>query len=141
MRINGIKTKSFSVNVGLRQGCVLSPLLFIIYMDKLDQDSFSSSGVIFQECNVRRLLFADDLGLLSSNKTNLQYALDWFYDACLDAGIKISMAKTEIMCMSRDYVQSSFQTNGLNFQETVKFKFLESHSRMMVDRTANWIHV
>ena len=40
MRVNGIKTKSFSVNVGLRQGCVLSSLLFIIYMDKLDQDSF-----------------------------------------------------------------------------------------------------
>ena len=35
--------------------------------------------------------------MLSSNKSDLQYALDQFSYACLDAGMKISMAKTEIM--------------------------------------------
>ena len=65
------KTKPFCVSVGLRQGCVLSPLLFIIYMDKIDRDGSSSSGVRFGECNVRRLLFADDLALLSLNKIDL----------------------------------------------------------------------
>ena len=80
-------------------------------MDKIDKNSFSSSGVTFGECIVWFLLFADDLALLSSNKSDLQYALDRFSDTCLDAGIKISMAKTEIMCLSRYPVQCSFQTN------------------------------
>ena len=31
VRVNGMKTKHFSVSVGLRQGCVLSPLWFIIH--------------------------------------------------------------------------------------------------------------
>ena len=66
VRANGIKTQPFNIGVGLRQGCVLSPSLFIIYMDKIDRDSSSSGGVTFGECNVRRLLFADDLELLSS---------------------------------------------------------------------------
>ena len=70
-------------------------------MDKIDQNSSYSCGVTFGECNVRRLLFADDLGLLSSNKSDLQYSLDRFSDACLDAGIKISAAKTKIMCFVR----------------------------------------
>ena len=70
-------------------------------MDKIDRGSSSSSGVTFGECNIRRLLFADNLALLSSNKSVLQYALDCFSDACLDAEIKISTAKTEIMCLSR----------------------------------------
>ena len=56
--------------------------------------SSSSSGITFGECNVWHLLLADDLALLSSNKSDFQYALYQFSDACLDAGMKISMAKT-----------------------------------------------
>ena len=90
-----MKTKPFIISLGLRQDCecVLPPLLFIIYMDKIDKDSFFSSGVIFGKYNVRRLLFADDLTLLNLNKSDLQYALDRFSDACLDAGMKISTTK------------------------------------------------
>ena len=61
----------------------------------------TSGGVIFGECNIQRLLFADNLAVLSSNKSDLQYALDRFSDACLDDRMKISRAKTEIMCLSR----------------------------------------
>ena len=81
-------------------------------MNKIDKDSCFSSGVTFGECNARRLLFADDLVLLSSNKSDLPYAHDRFSDSCLDAGMKISMAKTEIMCLSRHPVQCSFQTSN-----------------------------
>ena len=70
-------------------------------MDKIDRDSSSSSGITFGECNIWRLLFSDDFALLSSNKSDLQYALDWFSFACLDAGMKINTAKTKIMCLSK----------------------------------------
>ena len=66
-----MKTESFNVSVGLRQGFVVSPFPFIIYMDKIDRDSSSSSGFTFGECNVLRLVFADDLALLSSNESDL----------------------------------------------------------------------
>ena len=68
---NGMKTKSFNVCVGLRQGYALSPLLFIKHMDKIGTDTASRSGVTFGECNVQRLLFADDLALLRSNKSDV----------------------------------------------------------------------
>ena len=51
-------------------------LLFIMYMDKIDKDSFCGSGITFGECNVWCLLFADEVALLSLNKSDLQYALD-----------------------------------------------------------------
>ena len=82
-------------------------------MDKINKDSSSSSGFILGECNIRRLLFVDDLALLSSNKSDLQYTFDRFSDACLDVGMKISMDKTELMCLSRHPAQCSFQINGV----------------------------
>ena len=94
-------------------------------MDRIDRDSSSSSGVILGKYNVWRLLFADNLGLLSSSKGDLQYTLDRVFDVCLDAGMKISAAKTKIMCLSRHSFQCSFQTNGVTLQQTEKFKYLE----------------
>ena len=110
-------------------------------MDKIDRDSSSSNGVTFGQCNVRRLLFAYDFALLSSNKSDLQYALDRFSDACSNANMKISTAKTEIMCMSRHPVQCSFQTNRVTLQLTEKFKYLGVNSQMILDRTMNWTPV
>ena len=55
--VNGIKTKLFSVSVRLKQGFVLSPLLFIIYMERIDRDNSSCNSVTFAKCNVWRLLF------------------------------------------------------------------------------------
>ena len=138
---NGMKTKPFSVIVGLRQGCTLSPLLFIINTDKIDRDSSSASGVTFKECNVRRLLFVNDLAWLSSNKSDLQYALDRFFDACLDAGMKISTAKTEITCCKGTLsIALSKQVESLSSRRR-SLRILESFSRVMVDRTTNCTHV
>ena len=72
-------------------------------MDKIDKDNSSSSGVTFVECYVRSLLLADDLGLLNSNNSDLQCALNRFSDARLDAGMKISMAKTKILHSSGNW--------------------------------------
>ena len=88
------------------------------------QDSSSTTGVTFGECNVWCLLFADDLTLLSSKRSDLQYAFDWFSNTCLDAGMKISMIKTEITCLSRHPVQCSFQTNRVTLKQTEKLKYL-----------------
>ena len=39
VRVNGKQSKPFHVGVGLRQRCVLSPLLFIVYMNWIDKCS------------------------------------------------------------------------------------------------------
>ena len=83
------------MGVGLRQGCVLSPLLSIVYMNWIDKCSQADECVTIGSCKVSRLLFADDLVLLSSTESGLRRALNRFVDACDTAGMKISMAKTE----------------------------------------------
>ena len=102
IRVNGKQSKPFHVGVGLRQGCVLSPLLFIVYMNWIDKCSQADECATIGNCNISRLLFVDDLVLLSSTESGLQRALNSFADACNTAGMKISTAKTEVLHVSRN---------------------------------------
>ena len=80
VRVNGKQSKPFHVGVGLRQGCVLSPLLFIVYVNWIDKCSQADECATIGNCKVSRLLFADDLVLLSSTESGLQCTLKSFAD-------------------------------------------------------------
>ncbi|VDP18006.1 unnamed protein product [Soboliphyme baturini] len=45
IRVNGVKSKPFNVRTGLRQGCVLSPILFMLYMDRIVRSCQGDEGI------------------------------------------------------------------------------------------------
>ena len=47
VRIDGSKSDLFPVHVGLRQGCPLSPVLFIIFMDRISRRS-QGQGLVWE---------------------------------------------------------------------------------------------
>ena len=124
VRVKSATTKPFRVSVGLRQDCSLSPILFLIYMDRIVKKSESCGGVKIGEYTVQRLLFADDLVLLDSTQSELQQALDRFSDAFSVAGMKISTTKTETMRLTRQAKQCFFQINEVPLKQSEKFKYL-----------------
>ena len=124
VHVNSATTKPFRVSVGLRQGCSLSPILFLINMDRIVKKSESCGRVKIGECTVQHLLFADDLVLLDSTQNGLQQALDKFSDGCTVAGMKISTTKTETMRLSRQPKQRSLQIDGVPLKQSEKFKYL-----------------
>ncbi|KAI3353928.1 hypothetical protein L3Q82_005125 [Scortum barcoo] len=68
VRIAGSKSDLFPVHVGLRQGCPLSPVLFIIFMDRISRRSQGPEGVRFGNHRISSLLFADDVVLMASSR-------------------------------------------------------------------------
>ena len=124
VRVNDKQSKSFHVGVGLRQGCVLSPLLFIICMNWMDKLSQIDECVTIGKCKISRLLFVDDLVLLVSSESGLQHALNGFAAACDIAGIKISTSKLEVLHLLKNPVQSSLQVGGVSSKQVEKFKYL-----------------
>ena len=64
--VNGKQSKSFYVGVGLRQECCLSFLLFIVYINWIDNASQADECAAIGNCEISRLIFTDDLVLLSS---------------------------------------------------------------------------
>ena len=124
VRVNGKQSKPFHVGIGLRQGCVLSPLLFIIYMNWIDKHSRTDECITIGSCKISRLLFADDLVLLADTESGLQRALSGFEAACNIAGMKISTTKTEILHLSRNPNQCSLHSSGVPLKQVERFKYL-----------------
>ena len=60
VKLNGIESKAFSIRVGVHQGSVLSPLLFIIVLEALSRQ--------FREGLPMELLYADDLVLMAESE-------------------------------------------------------------------------
>ena len=117
VRVNGKQSKPFQVSVGLRQECVLSPLLFIVYMNWIEQCSQADECAAIGNYKISSLLFANDLVLLPSTESGLQRPLNSFANACNTAGMKISTAKTEVLHFSRNPDQCVLQVNGATLKQ------------------------
>ena len=117
-------TEWFKINSGVRQGCVLSPLLFIAYMDNITQDAKRTEEN--ETGAIRELLFADDQSLISEDHDALQDHTSRLNTSCKNANMKISIAKTEAMNISRDPKTLVIDIDGHPIKQVNEFKYLGS---------------
>ena len=87
---NGTIGYSFDVKCGVRQGGVLSPYLFSVYVDDLIKELRQSGihvGMVFMSC----ILYADDIVLLSGSC----YGLQKMVDICSNYGHKFDQGRSQ----------------------------------------------
>ena len=85
IKIGRNQTKSFQYARDVRQGCILSPLLFNLYINDLPfsfQHTLSDPFVLPNGEKLNSLLYADDLIILSRSKTGLQNCLNTLSSYC-----------------------------------------------------------
>ena len=90
--------KWFTVDSGVKQGSVISPLLFIAYMDmvtKLFKAGYRQNG----EWDI--MIYADDIAMWSDNKKELEEAVARWDQVLTEAGLKMNAEKTEVMKVCR----------------------------------------
>jgi hypothetical protein len=93
-------TEMFKCHVGTRQGCMLSPFLFIIYLNKYIQTcNESCKGIYINEDfqNLNILLYADDMVQCSDMVGRLQHHLNVLSKFCYEYCMKVNLSKTKIM--------------------------------------------
>ena len=122
--VNSKQSKPFHEGVGLPQGCLLSALIFIVNLNWIDKSTQADKCATIGNYKISCLLFADDLVPLSSTESVLQRALNSFADVFDTAGMKISKAKTEVLCLSRNPDQCVLQVNEKTLKQVEKFKHI-----------------
>ena len=70
----GVLSNTLSVSNGVRQGGLLSPYLFNVYMDGLST-LLTETGCMAGEIAVNHLMYADDIVPMSPSATGLQKLL------------------------------------------------------------------
>ena len=77
VRWGNLTSGSFNVSNGIRQGGILSPLFFNVYVDDLSvQLNKLNIGCISKDMIINHLMYADDLVLISPSTAGLQQLID-----------------------------------------------------------------
>ena len=108
IRLNGLCTNWFKVKHGLKQGCLLSPLLFNISIKSLaDTIKHLGLGVDVDGEKIGILLNADDLVLISDNEADLQAMIDILNNWCENNKINVNAEKSKVAHFRNPSVQRS----------------------------------
>ncbi|KAJ4431271.1 hypothetical protein ANN_19868 [Periplaneta americana] len=94
------KKISVDVNIELRQGCGLSPILFDLYLNKIIEEwrKREPKGILLNQRNIDTICFADDQVILAENE-ELQRAVNNLNKIAKDFSMTISNTKTKSMAL------------------------------------------
>ncbi len=103
---NGL-TEIFPCDKGVRQGCVLSPVLFALYLNDLNSHiKAASQGVVVNDIRIHTLLYADDLVLVAKDQDDLQTQLNTLDSFSKAVKMEVNIDKTKVMVVRKNKQQS-----------------------------------
>jgi hypothetical protein len=150
VRLGSQKGEPFSVSCGVRQGCIIAPLLVNVFIDFVVRQALarmpSTCGVTFtfraggaplpgsaagdSAAPISLLMYADDMALTCSSPIELTHFLGVMDDVCAECGLCINASKTEIMAVGRGEGRTPplppIVLRGGPVKEVPRFKYLGS---------------
>ena len=125
VRWNSCVSHLFSVSNGVRQGSVLSPVLFAVYLDGLLQKlSRIGVGCYWEAHFIGAVCYADDIALLAPCPSALRIMLTTCEEFALYHGLKFNAEKTQLIRFALSSSSSckdciSFGGIALDFMDTI----------------------
>jgi hypothetical protein len=130
---------SFPCDLGVKQGCPLSPLLFGMFIDRLEPliSAVDGSPPTLSSMQVPMLLYADDLLLISTSPQGLQTYLDTLHSFCDSSDLCVNLTKTHVVMFGKPPRGSqswSFGGGAVPIKNEYKYLGLTFHCKRGVTR-------
>ena len=125
--VNGGQTDWFGIDVGVRQGCVLSPILFDVFVDGLAR-AVKATGLgvnVDGDEPLALLLYADDLVLIADSEKDLQKMLDEVHRHCKMWRVELNQKRTKVVVFGKRGVGGvSLRCGDMAIDEAAEYKYL-----------------
>ena len=118
----------FKITVGVRQGCLLSPTLLNIFLERIMTDASEDheGTVSIRGRTITNLRFADDSDGLAGEEEELANLVERLDKASTAYGMEISAEKTKLMTNNTSGINTKIKVNGQRLETVTSFKYLGS---------------
>ena len=128
VKIGKNKTNFFEILSGLRQGDMLSPILFNLVIEKAIQTASQiAQGANIGNNTINMLAYADDVVALAETEEGLEELTTPFLELSKRVGLECNAQKTKVMLLSRrDRAEDNINIGQMEVETTQTFKYLGS---------------
>ena len=113
----GAVSREFEVTIGLRQGSMLSPLLFTEVLDLISRKTVVKDVM-------KKLLYADDLSMVPNYKQELQETVDEWNGLFTKHGLKLNLEKTAVLHIGHQKEELDIELEGKKLTQRDSFVYL-----------------
>ena len=134
VRINGRISEQFRMDKGLKQGDSLSPLLFILLMDKVARECNNKCRQYRTKLGhwnmapiyIQTTIFADDIAILADTPEKLKNILRVWEEKLKEKDMTVNPNKSKILHVTKNIQQSniSITMNGVELETVDEYKYL-----------------
>jgi hypothetical protein len=130
-------SKEINCNIKVKQGCPLSPTLFCIYIEKLE-DCLEKAGCIGPTLTcivINIIIYVDDIILMARSPHDLENQLRILRDFFSNMGMNVNTYNTMVMIIkSHKIPYDTFLYEKNNLEEVISYKYV----RIDIHHKLNW---
>ena len=120
--MNGHLSQRIGLQRGVRQGCPLSPTLYVFYVHAFvthmsKSSKFSGLNIPGQQCKVSA--YADDLVMFCSDRQDEEYIFSSFDEVSVATGSTLNKGKTNILHIGPRPFSTNYERKMLRYVEFV----------------------